>query len=187
MWDVRAGDCRDVLSDVEDGSVACCVTSPSYGPYNHTLVGAFREVRRVLAEDGVCFLVLGGPVGVPWRTAFALEQSGWRLVSEIVWDRVTTHDYVFVLSKGQNMRLGKTVWQVPPEPHAGTPYGTFPEALVEPMILAASEPGDLVIDPFCGSGTTGIVAVRHDRRFLGVELDPASAEWARDRIKSSGA
>jgi SAM-dependent methyltransferase len=151
------------------------------------LVPAFREIRRLLADDGVCFLVLGGPVGVPWRTAFALQADGWRLIGEIVWARQEDHDYVFVLSKGQNMRLGKSVWKVPPEPHAGTPFGTFPEALIEPMILSASKPGDLVLDPYCGSGTTGIVALRHGRRFLGCEIDPASAGWARDRIEFSGA
>jgi DNA modification methylase len=186
-WEVRTGDCRTELKDIPDRSVACCVTSPSYGPFNPLLVKAFREVRRVLAKDGICFLVLGGPVGVPWKTAFRLEADGWRLVSEIVWARDRDHDSVFVLSKGQGMRLGKSVWPVPLEPHAGTPYGTFPEALVEPMILAASKPGDTILDPFCGSGTTGIVALRHGRSFIGCEIDPSSAGWARDRIESSGA
>jgi DNA modification methylase len=46
----------------------------------------------------------------------------------------------------------------------------MPRALVEPCILAGSEPGDLVLDPFSGAGTVGLVALQHRRRFVGIEL-----------------
>jgi DNA modification methylase len=52
----------------------------------------------------------------------------------------------------------------------------------EPCILAGSKEGDTVLDPFCGSGTTGVVACRHNRNFLGVELNPAYAQLAEKRI-----
>lgn len=48
-----------------------------------------------------------------------------------------------------------------------------------------SAPGDLVLDPFCGSGTTGVVALRHGRRFLGIDLNPEYAQMARQRIAGS--
>ncbi|GAB4188005.1 MAG: site-specific DNA-methyltransferase [Thalassobaculales bacterium] len=57
-----------------------------------------------------------------------------------------------------------------------------PEALLHRVLLAASRPGDLVLDPFFGTGTTGAVARRLGRRFIGVERDPAYAEAARARI-----
>ena len=60
----------------------------------------------------------------------------------------------------------------------------FPEQLVEGFVLAASKEGALVLDPFCGTGTTGVVAVRHGRRFLGMEKQPVYAEFARGRIGS---
>jgi site-specific DNA-methyltransferase (cytosine-N4-specific) len=79
-------------------------------------------------------------------------------------------------------RNRRSVWTFPTEPFRGAHFATFPKALVRPCILAGSEPGDLVLDPFAGSGTTGVVAVEHGRRFLGLELSPEYAAIARERI-----
>jgi len=57
-----------------------------------------------------------------------------------------------------------------------------PEALLHRVLLASTRPGDLVLDPFCGTGTTGAVAKRLGRRFIGIERDAAYATLARDRI-----
>jgi modification methylase len=57
-----------------------------------------------------------------------------------------------------------------------------PEALLHRVLLASSRPGDVVLDPFCGTGTTGAVARRLGRRFIGIERDPGYAALARDRI-----
>jgi modification methylase len=57
-----------------------------------------------------------------------------------------------------------------------------PEALLHRVILAATKPGDLVLDPFFGTGTTGVVAKRLGRRFLGIEREPAYVEVARQRL-----
>jgi site-specific DNA-methyltransferase (adenine-specific) len=58
----------------------------------------------------------------------------------------------------------------------------MPEALVDPCILAGSSPTDLVLDPFAGSGTVGVVALRHGRDFIGIELNPEYAAIAEARI-----
>ena len=58
----------------------------------------------------------------------------------------------------------------------------MPEALVEPCILAGSAAGDTVLDPFTGSGTVGMVALRHNRNFVGTELNPDYANLAVNRI-----
>jgi DNA modification methylase len=79
-------------------------------------------------------------------------------------------------------RNRRTVWTVASQPFAEAHFATFPEAPVEPCILAGSAPGDLVLDPFSGSGTVGVVALRHGRRYLGLELNPAYCEMARRRI-----
>ena len=59
-----------------------------------------------------------------------------------------------------------------------------PLYLLERIIQAASRPGDLVLDPFCGSGTTGVAAVRHGRKFIGMELSEEYIELSRKRINS---
>ena len=81
---------------------------------------------------------------------------------------------------GRNKR---SVWTVPTHHYEDAHFATFPPKLVEPCILAGSAPGDVVLDPFAGSGTTGVVALRHDRSFIGIELSAAYCEIARWRIR----
>jgi DNA modification methylase len=69
---------------------------------------------------------------------------------------------------GRNKR---SVWTINTQPTSYAHFATFPEKLVEPCILAGSRPGDLILDPFAGSGTTGRVAIRHGRQFIGTELN----------------
>lgn len=74
--------------------------------------------------------------------------------------------------------LPTDVWALPSGDSAARHYATFPERLVRPIIRACSNPGDLVLDPFAGSGTTGRVAREEGRRFLGIELNPEYAAMA---------
>jgi site-specific DNA-methyltransferase (adenine-specific) len=225
------------------------------------MVKVFREVRRVLRDDGTLWLNLGdsyasggrgggvkgergekqrsnkgallGPkrapdgfkskdlVGIPWRVAFALHADGWYLRSDIIWhkpnpmpesvtDRPTkAHEYLFLLAKSERYyydiaairepfadalqsdpsanggRNRRTVWTVTPQPYRGAHFAVMPEALVEPCILAGSRRGNRVLDPFAGSGTVGVVALRHGRRFIGMELNPDYCAMARHRIAKS--
>lgn len=79
-------------------------------------------------------------------------------------------------------RNKRDVWTVTTKPVKEAHFATFPEDLIEPCILAGSREGGAVLDPFCGSGTTGIVAVRHDRDFIGIELNPEFVEMSKRRI-----
>ena len=81
------------------------------------------------------------------------------------------------------MRNKRDVWTISGQPFKGAHFAVMPEALVEPCILAGSREGDMVLDPFAGSGTVGVVALRHQRNFVGVELNPTYAEMSRVRIK----
>lgn len=80
---------------------------------------------------------------------------------------------------GRNRR---SVWTVAPRPYKGAHFATFPPALIEPCILAGSRPGDIVLDPFMGSGTTAAVALQHGRSAVGCELNPAYAPLIRERL-----
>lgn len=275
------GDAFDVARKLESGSVQCIVTSPPYfglrdygedqqlgsevtlDAYVDRLVSIFRELRRVLAEDGTLWLNLGdtyaskartsaasdpkNPVrehhrsirdlpaknllGVPWRVAFALQADGWILRSEVIWQKPNAmpesvvdrpsreHEHVFLLVKApeyfynadavrvqyegdraasRRARSGKVnkensipgpyvpdeergrnlrdVWSIPTVPFAGAHFAAFPPALVRPCVLAGTEPGDVVLDPFSGSGTTGAVATQEGRRYIGVDLNRSYLE-----------
>lgn len=190
-------------------------------------------------------------IGIPWRVAFALQDDGWWLRSDIIWYKPNpmtesakdrpgkTHEYIFLLSKsrkyyydniavlepakydgrkktrfdgsekyangyaptdkhntshlrgherwaqtkdGKPARNKRTVWTVATARFKGAHFATYPPALIEPCILAGSRRGDLVMDPFCGAGTTGVVAAKHGRRFFGVELNAEYIGMAEDRI-----
>jgi DNA modification methylase len=82
--------------------------------------------------------------------------------------------------KGRNRR---TVWTVATQPYSGSHFATFPTALIEPMILAGSRPGDLVLDPFSGTATVGEVSRKHHRRYVGLELNPKYIELAKERTQ----
>lgn len=276
---ILVGDALTRLAELPDGSVQTCVTSPPYWglrDYGHerqmgleptpdeyvaNMVRLFREVRRVLSDDGTLWLNLGDTyasgkqlVGIPWRVAFALQADGWWLRQDIIWhkpnpmpesvtDRCTkAHEYLFLLSKSaryyynaeaisdpvtpqsrersaygyntterdtgtqaaqigarKRQRMGlretyqlsetrnkRSVWTVGVKPYSGAHFAVMPADLVQPCILAGSSPDDLVLDPFTGSGTVGMVALRHGRQFVGIELNPEYAALAESRIYEDG-
>lgn len=80
-------------------------------------------------------------------------------------------------------RNARSVWTVATEPFPDAHFAVMPTALVEPCVMAGCPEGGTVLDPFAGSGTVGVVALRHGRNFIGIELNPAYATMARDRIK----
>ena len=79
-------------------------------------------------------------------------------------------------------RNRRDVWSIPLKPYKGAHFATFPEALVEPCLLAGTKEGDLAADPYCGSGTVGAVCKKWGRRFVGIDLNPEYIELARRRI-----
>lgn len=149
-------------------------------------------------------------VGIPWRLAFALQASGWYLRSDVIWrkpnampesvkDRPTrSHEYLFFVTKSEryyydrtavpeaNGRNLRTVWDINTQPFPEAHFATFPTELAERCIKTTSKPGDVVLDPFLGSGTSAVAAVRNCRAFLGIELNPEYVEIARRRIAGLG-
>ena len=85
---------------------------------------------------------------------------------------------------GRNKR---DVWTISPQSCKGAHFAVFPERLVEPCILAGCPEGGVVLDPFAGSGTTGVVAKRLRRDFVGVEINPEYWQMATDRIAATAA
>jgi DNA modification methylase len=82
-------------------------------------------------------------------------------------------------------RNRRSVWSIPTKAFKGAHFATFPPALIEPCILAGSRPGDIVLDPFMGSGTTAQVAASLGRKWLGCEINPTYAPMLRDRLQGT--
>jgi len=260
------GDCREVLQAIAPKSVQCCVTSPPYWglrdydvqgqlgsehspqAYVESLVHVFREVRRVLRDNGTLWLNIGdayarnggtgscGPnakvgntrkliqrrncrvpdcwglkdrdlMGLPWRVALALQADGWILRSHIVWIKKTampesvknrptraTED-IFLFAKqpnyyydnqavreksGANLR---NYWILRPEPCDIPHPAAFPVELVRRCLLLATKPGDKVLDPFSGSGTTGVAGIELKRQAILIELSETFARQSADRLR----
>lgn len=83
----------------------------------------------------------------------------------------------------RDKRAPRSVWTMATQPSPIPHFAMFPESLPELCIKAGTKPGDVVLDPFAGAGTTGLVATRLDRRFIGIELNPDYSDIARRRIR----
>jgi site-specific DNA-methyltransferase (cytosine-N4-specific) len=153
-------------------------------------------------------------IGIPWRVAFALQADGWWLRSGVVWhkpngkpDNVSdrpagAHEFIFLLTKSEryfydaeatrvpakdgSTALKRNVWTVPIQPFHDAHFATFPPDLIEPCIKAGCPDGGIVLDPFGGAGTTGLVADRLGRDAILLELNPKYAAMARDRLQADG-
>lgn len=152
-------------------------------------------------------------IGIPWRVAFALQERGWYLRQDIIWakpnpmpesvtDRCTkSHEYLFLLTKNSKYFFDNTaikeptdngekrnkrdVWTVNTSRFKGAHFATYPPELIEPCVLAGSREGDLVLDPFSGSGTTGVVALANGRNYVGCELNQDYAQLSVHRIQDN--
>lgn len=117
-----------------------------------------------------------GPPGnpAPRKLATGRDGAGFMVKNNASFDQAMA-----VMPEQRNRR---SVWTVATKPYSGAHFATFPPELVVPCILAGSRPGDIVLDPFMGSGTTAAVAVEHGRQYLGCELNPAYAELQQRRL-----
>lgn len=88
----------------------------------------------------------------------------------------------FVNPSGRNKR---SVWTVNTKPYKGAHFAVYPTELIRPCVLAGSRHGDVVLDPFNGSGTTGFVSIEERRKYIGIDINPEYLAIAEARIKSA--
>ena len=298
---ILQGDVRNVLRKLPGESVNMVMTSPpywalrdygvkgqlglepSYEEYINNLCDIFEEVKRLLKEDGTCWVNIGDTysgsgtpssserknlevrkikagafpktkpnwsklgfpkkclVMIPLRFAIEMVNRGWILRNIIIWhkpnampssvkDRFTVDfEYLFFFSKngkyhfeqqrephkaesiertkykwnghrekgssysGLNVkkmchpdgRNKRCVWDIRTKPSKEAHFAMYPEELCEIPIKAGCPKDGIVLDPFFGSGTTGIVALKQGKNFLGVELNPEYIKIAKRRIKNA--
>lgn len=150
----------------------------------------------VLKDGGAAYVFTCWDKMEEWRTA--MRAAGFRVRSCIVWDKcihgladletcwAPQHEFILFGAKGRHELRGKRpkdVLQVPRiEPAKLVHPYQKPVRVVLPLIRASSGPGELVVDPFTGSGAVGEACSITDRRFVGVESDPTYVAIARRRI-----
>jgi DNA modification methylase len=281
---IHCGDALEVLKTLPSESIHCCITSPPYyglrdygvegqigleetpEQYVDNLVCVFREVRRVLRDDGTLWVNIGDSyaanrtyqvpegckpkdlIGIPWMLAFALRKDGWYLRSEIIWhkpnpmpesvkDRPTrAHEQIFLLSKSEKYfynqdsirepmttkpqrrftktafsdqgttrsdrkpsmsyrydgvmpgnplgRNKRSVWTMNTSSYKGAHFAVFTPELPRTCLLAGCPEGGVVLDPFSGAATTGIVAIQHGRKYVGIELKPEYIKLSNERYEN---
>jgi site-specific DNA-methyltransferase (adenine-specific) len=135
----------------------------------------------------------------PAAVAQALRESGWWLRQEIIWakgwaspgsaqDRpVTTHETVYLLAAGHRYRTHGanrygSVWEISPARGAAGHHAAMPLELAARCVEIGSQPGDLVLDPFAGTGTTLVAALHSGRSAIGIDLNADFVDRARERI-----
>ena len=128
-------------------------------------------------------------LGVPWLVAHALQADGWTVRQEVIWCRKTAfpepsvkdrphrqHETVFLLSKSRWYYFNRealpeeSVWHIAHQRGMKGHSAAYPVELAERCIAAGSKPGDVILDPFLGSGTTAVAARRLSRACIGIDL-----------------
>ena len=156
------------------------------------------------------YLKIKDLAGVPWRFALEMQKRGWYLRQDIIWhkpvpmpesvnDRLQkSHEHIFLFSKKKNyyfdaMAIAKPsidgdrlvrlqdVWTIPTSNYQGAHFAVFPSKLPELCIKAGTKEGDVVLDPFMGSGTTAYVSQRLNRKWIGIELNPEYVKIIKER------
>ena len=191
------GNCIDVLKNAPDKRVDFVLTDPPYlvnyrsrdgrqiakDRQSDWLSPAFSEIARVLKSGRYCVCFYG------WNKAdlflAAWKSAGLHPVAHFVWHKGyasaqkfvrSTHECAYLLTKassGKPMRPNVLLNDVLPWSYSGNTLHPTQKPLtaLEPLIEAFSSPGDVVLDPFMGSGSTGEAAIRHGRNFVGIELE----------------
>lgn len=181
------------------------------------LCDIFDEVKRVLKNEGTCWVNLGDTYKksekslciVPQRFAMEMINRGWLLRNIIIWhkpnampcaakDRFTVDfEYIFFFTKSKRYyfeqqketskekipRNKRCVWSICSKGIEGDHCAVYPEKLIETPLKAGCPENGIVLDPFMGSGTTALVALKQNKKYLGIELNPAYQKLAEKRIK----
>ena len=150
--------------------------------------------------------------GIPWKFAFAMQKRGWYLRQDIIWQKpnpmpeavtdrcVKSHEYIFLFSKkpkyyfdheaiqetaigdSQEKKNRRSVWSIYLKPYSGAHFAVYPRELPLLCIKASTAPGDIVLDMFGGSGTTGEVAEMLGREYILIEINKEYVEVMKNRL-----
>jgi len=212
---IYQGDCMEVLESLEPGSVSCAWTDPPYGinfvPTHRKVTpipgGIANDdkphlefvppIVRAVKNGGAIYLCTRFDVASQWVDA--LKSTGVKMKNPIYWikslpsqgdcfgDRGNCVEIVLFAHVGRHLLRGKRMtnaWMIARSEFNGHPTPK-PIELVRRCLLASSDPGDLILDPFLGSGTTAVACILTGRRFIGCEIDPGYFDFTCQRIEKT--
>jgi len=166
-------ECVRVLKD--DGTIWISGTL-----HNHPSIGVIlKQLNLWIINDIIWFKPNAPPL---------IQKNRFVPSTELIWFASKSKQYYFnydlavKLSNGKQMR---NLWEIPAERHKTQHPTEKPEKLLERIILVGSKEGDTILDPFMGSGTTGVVSKRFNRNFIGIEIDEKYYDIAKKRIENT--
>ena len=183
QWDVIADlqsfnrqwliECRRVLTD--SGTLWISGTL-----HNHPSVGVLlKELDFWIINDIIWYKSNAAPL---------MSRNRFAPCTELIWLASKNKKYFFNYEKAKELNGGKqmkTLWQMSAEKHKTVHPTEKPEKLLERILAIGSEEGFTILDPFMGSGTTGVVAKRAGRNFIGIEIDEEYFHVAKRRIANA--
>ena len=204
------GDCIQILRTFPKNCIDLIITDPPYGDgtaygiTNKTIINnetplincyALIEFYRVLKKNSSAYLFTNWK-HYPFLTEFILRYTAFKIKHLIVWKKhgfglgwAFRHQYemILVLEKGKPKYNLRNFADVQNATHINHNLQTHPHEkpidLIIKMIEHSSKEGDLILDPFCGSGSVCIACQQTKRKWIGIELDKKWVEMAKIRIK----
>ena len=212
--DLRFGDCLQLMKDIPDGSVDLIVTDPPYGinyqsNYRQQKYSTFKndqsmdwldnfvaEIHRVLKQNTAVYCFCSWHNVDLFKTAF---EKKFKLKNIIVWEKNNTsmgdlkgsyapkHEFVLFAHKGRRTLNGFRHPDIIKAKRTGNIYHPTekPVDLLELFLEESSEKHNLILDPFMGSGSTGVACVNTGRRFIGIEIEQKYFDVAAKRIEQA--
>lgn len=169
--------CDSILKD--DGTIWICGTY-----HNIHMIGYILNLLGYYILNEIAWIKPNAPPNMGCRCFTASHET-------LLWAKKSkkakhTFNYQFMKELNGNKQM-RSFWEIPTTPKREKKFGKHPtqkpEELLYRCIMASTHEGDLILDPFCGSGTTGLLAVQNNRRFIGIEVDESYINIAESRIK----
>ncbi len=203
--EIIQGDCIRVLKSLPAAVADLVVTDPPYlvgykdragrtianDESPESVLGCFPELFRVMKPDSICICFYG------WSRidlfSSAWREAGFTSVGHIVWPKEyssskgfvkSSHEQAYILAKGRPQKPASPLPDVQPWEYTGNRFHPTEKAvsILEPLICSFTQPGQLVLDPFAGSGSTLVAAALSGRDYFGIELEQKYCELARRRL-----
>lgn len=202
---VAHGDCVELLATIPAESIDFVLTDPPYIARYRARDGrtvpnddnfawlhpAFQQVGRVLRPDTFAVVFYGWPVADQFLQAF--RAAGLRAVGHLVFPKryrskvgflQSQHEQAYLLAKGDPQKPAQPISDVLRWTYTGNRLHPTqkPLSALVPLVEAFSRPGHVILDPFCGSGSSLLAAKLLGRRYIGFDIDPGYALTARHRL-----